>query len=257
MTLHPHEAEEWFEFALPLRLTESTATEDIQQQAASLLEFGARRLYSLGCRSILMVYTRGWICCLHCRRKVQMCMVFPCGVGTPGTQGWMCATDLVHRLKGAGLWVGGGVVISMNAALEPQSALQRQIELGLGAGLVMNGSVNPYDNVFARFGILRPFHLWIRIVPASPQRDGAVPISATAQDHIQMVALCRTLLSHVQNQWAVWMLGARVIAQQALLSGCNGLGTVLLEEGSEREAWEKRKLRWVSTLTIQGCVRLR
>ena len=49
-------------------------------------------------------------------------------------------------------------------------------------------------------------------------------------------------MSHVQNQWAVWMLGARVIAQQALLSGCNGLGTVLLEEGSEREAWEKRKI---------------
>ena len=48
LTLHPHEAEEWFEFALPLRLTETTTTEDIQQQAASLLEFGARRLILWG-----------------------------------------------------------------------------------------------------------------------------------------------------------------------------------------------------------------
>jgi len=240
--------QEWFEFALPLRLNKDTTAEWIHAQVDEFLEFGANRVV-LWQADVLPWTADHWVELLSAlSAKGAHCYGFSMSGVQRRAKMMGCSVDeLVQQFASAGLMgLAEGTVVALNEDLRPQIAdLQEQIRLGMGSGLVVEYGFG--ESISARIcalGCLADIQGvdWVRIIPAAPNREGAVPMSATAQDHIQMVALSRTILSHVHNQWAVWMLGARVIAQQALLSGCNGLGPVLLEEGSDREAWEKRKI---------------
>lgn len=238
----------WYEFALPLRLTVDATTEWIHERVDALLQFGARRVVLWDTDTVSWA-TDSWVDLLSslADKGAEVYSFSLSGIQHHAQRDGVDMDSLIRQLKDAGLkGLAEGAIVSLHEEIGPQVvALQNQIRLGLGAGLVVEyGFGESVTDRIHALGVLSKIDGldWIRIVPAAPNRAGAVPMSATAQDHIQMVALSRTILSHITNQWAVWMLGARVIAQQALLSGCNGLGSVLLEEGSDRESWEKRKI---------------
>jgi len=123
---------------------------------------------------------------------------------------------------------------------EGMLALKKQRELGFGGGVVVEYGFgeNVLDRVCTFYALKEIEGLeWIRVVPVKPGQPGADPMSATAQDHLQMTALGRILLPNVPEHRAPWLPGTAVIAQQALLAGSNGLGTVLLPEASTTEDW--------------------
>ena len=122
---------------------------------------------------------------------------------------------------------------------------EMQSRLDLGQGLVVEYGFG--EDIEARIRLLYAVRAlenveWIRVVPVSPEADGAEPLSATALDHVQMTALCRIIVPHVPDQRAVWLSAARVIAQQSLLAGCNGIGSVLLPAESDATEWNRQRV---------------
>jgi predicted solute-binding protein len=154
-----------------------------------------------------------------------------------------CPLDsVVQTLREAGLQgLARGAVISMRddgASGLGEWSRQRGLGLGSGAMIVLGFGEEVAERVRLLYTLRSLEGLdWIRIVPAELDEDGVDPMSATAQDTLQMTALSRLILPHVPDQRATWIAGARVIAQQSLLSGCNGLGAVVMPLGSTLSDW--------------------
>jgi chorismate dehydratase len=214
---------------------------DIRARVAELVAFGGRDVILVGGVSSGWDVER-WVTLLQsiAPQNVRMFALSVDAIREMASQKGEEPETVAQQLKEAGLTgLAEGCALSLGAFSAGKNwmdAANIARDWGLNRGVVLEYGFGEsvQNRVEALYALRDAGNVeWFRVQPASPNRPGAMPSSATAMDHLQMVALARLILGEVADHWAVWIPGTTVIAQVGLQSGCNGLGTVVLPENPE------------------------